>query len=540
MARILIIDDQKIPRVTTSKILAEAGHEVETAGSGPEGLKLAEEWSPDVIVLDVHMPEMDGFEVVKRLKADPKTEPVPVIFLTGTSSSDTLVARGLDLGAYDFLTKGCSREELLARVGAMARIKRSSDEMSAIARISETLIQSLDPDDLTQLFLEQVREIFRADAAFISYSALGESRSSLTAVGVDESDPLLDTLPGFIVERLDGEKVDFTLLEMRHFEGPIGAFVRRHDLRSAAGARLRNDDRPATVLAVFSQRPSGFRRDSDAPLLQLLAGQVNIALDNATLHTRTRKQAEELERSVDERSRFFASMSHELRTPINAVIGYTQLLQESAYGGLEESQLKAVDRIERSAQHLLELINDVLDISKIEAGKMDVHPEETELGSLVRDTATSLQLQAERKGLALHIDAPEEVRVETDPSRVRQIVLNLLANAVKFTEVGEIRVSVEDTTAEAAGEDAVAVKVTDTGPGIDPDHLERIFEEFEQSGSAPGGTGLGLPISRRLAKLLGGSLSVRSTPGEGSAFTLMLPRKLSVASQPTAGATQSA
>jgi len=540
MARILIIDDQKIPRITTSGILSEAGHEAKTAKSGPEGLALALEWSPDVIVLDVHMPEMDGFEVVKRLKGDPNTEPVPVIFLTGTSSSDTLVARGLDLGAYDFLTKGCSREELLARVGAMARIKRSSDEMSAIARISETLIQSLDPDDLTQLFLEQVREVFRADAALISYTALGESRSHLTAVGVDSSDPLLDTLPEFILDRLEGEDADFALLEMEHFEGPIGAFVRRHDLRSAAGACLRNDDRPPTVLAVFSRRPSGFRRDADAPLLQLLAGQVNIALDNATLHTRTRKQAEELERSVNERSRFFASMSHELRTPINAVIGYTQLLQESAYGKLEESQLKAVDRIERSAQHLLELINDVLDISKIEAGKMDIHAEGVELGALVRDTTTSVQLQAESKGLELHTDAPERVSIETDPSRLRQIVLNLLANAVKFTEAGEVRVTVEEGTVEGGDEEAVAIRVTDTGPGIDPDHLERIFEEFEQSGSTPGGTGLGLPISRRLARLLGGTLTVRSTPGEGSTFTLILPRKLPVDSHPAVGASQSA
>jgi CheY-like chemotaxis protein len=143
---------------------------VETAESGAEGIDLATRHLPDVIVLDVHMPEMDGFEVVERLKQDPRTAPTPVIFLTADPPTDELIVRGLELGAYDFLSKGCSRAELLARVGVMARIKRGNDELSAIARISDTLIQTLDPEELSDRFVKQVRDVFRAEGVLLVYT----------------------------------------------------------------------------------------------------------------------------------------------------------------------------------------------------------------------------------------------------------------------------------------------------------------------------------------------------------------------------------
>jgi signal transduction histidine kinase len=233
------------------------------------------------------------------------------------------------------------------------------------------------------------------------------------------------------------------------------------------------------------------------------------------------EQAEKLERAMTERSRFFASMSHELRTPINAVIGYNQLLEMEAYGTMNEEQSAAVQRVSRSAHHLLELINDILDISKIEAGKMEVSLEPTNIGALIRDTVATVQIQAHEKGLEVRTDAPEDVVLPTDPSRVRQILLNLLSNAVKFTSEGWI-----DVRLKGAGEDC-AIEVSDTGPGIAEADYERIFEEFEQAqhSHAKSGTGLGLPISRRLAHLLGGELTLGSELGRGSTFTLKLPRE---------------
>ncbi|NIP83345.1 MAG: hypothetical protein GWM90_30610, partial [Gemmatimonadetes bacterium] len=206
--------------------------------------------------------------------------------------------------------------------------------------------------------------------------------------------------------------------------------------------------------------------------------------------------------------------------PINAVIGYNNLLQENIFGELSGAQQEALDKANRSAQHLLELVNDILDISKIEAGKMEILPETVDLAALLRDTATSLQLQAVDKGIDLEIETPRRLEATTDPARVRQIVLNLLSNAVKFTAEGRVALRLRRD-----GEDRIRVQVEDTGPGIEPGDQERIFEEFEQTAGpdAPAGTGLGLAISRRLAELLGGSLGVESEVGVGSTFTLVLP-----------------
>jgi signal transduction histidine kinase/CheY-like chemotaxis protein len=535
MPRILVIDDQKIPRMMVAAMLREADHIVVTAESGPSGLERARAWLPDVIVLDVNMPEMDGFEVVEQLKQDPDTAPTPVIFLTAQPPTDDLIVRGLDLGAYDFLSKGGSRAELLARVGVMARIKRSNDELSAIARISDSLIQSLDPHDLSQRFIHQVRDVFRADAALFSFVQAEEEPPIYAAVGLDAEDPLTEALARTLQEELARSGSDLEEVPIDALQGPAGVLIRRHDLRSVIAVRIERELHPPTLLAVFTQREEGFARGSDAPLLHLLARQATIAMDNALLHAHTRtqarkmeEQADDLERAMSERSRFFASMSHELRTPINAVIGYNQLLETGTYGELTEKQMDAVNKVSRSAQHLLELINDILDISKIEASKLEIEPEPTDLCTLLRDTLTSIQLQAEEKGLSLNMNIPEEVVCETDPARVRQILLNLLSNAVKFTDTGEVAVTLLPPE-EVGGEEEpkhIEIRVTDTGPGIPLEDQERIFEEFEQTNGAVarGGTGLGLAISRKLAHLLGGDLHLESEVGRGSTFTLRLPR----------------
>jgi len=531
MPRVLLVDDQKTPRVALSLILETAGYEVFAASSGEEGLRLAAELAPDVIVLDVHMPGMDGFEVVARLKSDPATEPSPVIFLTAEPPTDDLIVRGLDLGAYDFISKECSRSELLARVGVMARIKRDNDELSAVARISDTLIQSLDPGKLSRKFVDQVRDVFRAPAALFCYSGDSET-PEITSSGFQEDAPLIEALARSLHRQLDAADLATGEIHTDHLRGPAALVAHRHGFVTTLVTRAPSRTQAPTLLAVFSSRmgipphADQFFRPEDTSLLQLLASQGTIALDNAMLHERTRiqaiemdVQAEKLERAMTERSRFFASMSHELRTPINAVIGYNQLLEIGAYGELAPEQAVAIGRLGRSANHLLELINDVLDISKMEAGKMEVHLEPVDLTMLIRETLATIQIQAEEKGLTLAWDAPPNIKIETDAARVRQILLNLLSNAVKFTEEGEVTVRCRHV------DGGVEVEVRDTGVGIQVEDFDRVFEEFEQSARVEGaaGTGLGLPISRRLAHLLGGELSLRSEIGVGSTFILHLP-----------------
>jgi signal transduction histidine kinase len=233
------------------------------------------------------------------------------------------------------------------------------------------------------------------------------------------------------------------------------------------------------------------------------------------------------------RSRFYASMSHELRTPINAVLGYSTLLLERIYGPLNSKQIEGLERTQKAARHLLELVNDVLDLSKIEAGKIDLRLQPVEFPSLIDDLFVTVGPLADEHGstLTLTRTLDHPVSIISDPRRLRQILLNLLSNAIKFGRGKPIEVSV--TVAPDRG---VTIAVTDQGEGISAEDQERIFHEFVQLGKTQlqDGTGLGLPISRRLAELLHGVLLVESTPGKGSTFTLRLPRSAEVLTPPPA------
>jgi signal transduction histidine kinase len=243
-----------------------------------------------------------------------------------------------------------------------------------------------------------------------------------------------------------------------------------------------------------------------------------LRVHRAEMATRSAEAARE--EAIAARGRFYAAMSHELRTPINAIIGYNELLLSSIYGDLTPEQSRGVERSQRAARHLLELVNDVLDLSKLEAGKMDLQVEPVSMSALIDDLFTTIRPLADEHGCELSFlgeGSPE--RITTDPRRVRQILLNLLSNAIKFGRGRPVVVR-----CEAVPDGGASVEVQDHGPGIQGHDLPRIFEEFVQLGSGEqSGTGLGLPISKRLAELLGGSLSVTSQVDEGCIFRLDLP-----------------
>jgi len=230
-----------------------------------------------------------------------------------------------------------------------------------------------------------------------------------------------------------------------------------------------------------------------------------------------------LEQAMGARNRFYASMSHELRTPINAVIGYSTLMLDNIYGPLNSRQKEGLQRTLKAARHLLELVNDVLDLSKIEAGKIELSLQPVMFPALIEDLFVTVRPLADEYGSTLSLEMEAEpFNIVSDPRRVRQVLLNLLSNAIKFGEGKPIRVTCKQTE-----DHGVEIAVIDEGVGIAPDDIPRIFEEFVQiSESKPPGTGLGLPISRRLAQLLDGSLTVRSAPGQGSTFRLTLPASL--------------
>lgn len=228
------------------------------------------------------------------------------------------------------------------------------------------------------------------------------------------------------------------------------------------------------------------------------------------------------------KSAFLANMSHELRTPLTAILGYSELLQLEArqHGSIEFAD--DLERIHTAGQHLLALINNILDLSKIEAGKMQLHLETFAITPLVDEVVTTLQPLIARQNDVLHIHCPADIgTMYADMTMVRQILFNLLSNAVKFTEQGRITLTV---SRESAGEDTIRFSITDTGIGIAPEHIAYLFQDFTQADSSMtrkyGGTGLGLAISRRFCELMGGRITVASTPGAGSTFTVYLPARV--------------
>ena len=252
--------------------------------------------------------------------------------------------------------------------------------------------------------------------------------------------------------------------------------------------------------------------------------QINEELVNANeelLHANV-----ELELATRAKSQFLANMSHELRTPMNSVIGFSAILSQGMVGPLTAEQLKQIDMINRAGKHLLALINDILDLSKVEAGAVSVVQERFEASELVREVAETLRPLAAQKEIELVVEGVDQsVEIESDCGKVRQILLNLAGNAVKFTDSGQVCISME-----ARGQDGIAFVVSDTGPGIAEDDLERVFEAFAQvelpCGVTPKGTGLGLALSAEYARLLGGEVRVTSTVGQGSTFTLLIPAQV--------------
>jgi signal transduction histidine kinase len=260
----------------------------------------------------------------------------------------------------------------------------------------------------------------------------------------------------------------------------------------------------------------------------------------------------EVARANTAKSEFLANISHELRTPLNAIVGFVELLKDGVYGDLSPRQVPPVDRIAASATHLRHLVDQVLDIAKIAAGRLEVHPETLVLRPFVLNIASELESLVNERGLSFSIAVGASLpRVRTDPTHLRQILVNLIGNAVKYTPQGGVAVRArlvggpgashvttrrptpEDPVLAARSPDArrpwIALQVVDTGVGIAPADQARIFEEFEQVNAGPRsesmqrGTGLGLAISKRLAQLLGGDLRVDSELGKGSTFTLWMP-----------------
>ncbi|HEV2953556.1 MAG TPA: response regulator [Candidatus Dormibacteraeota bacterium] len=406
------------------------------------------------------------------------------------------------------------------------------DETEAFRALYEVAVASsgvLEPSKLASLLVTRLANLidhpslsamlywWRADAGILEGLASSDGR---------EEKPIK---PGEGVNGICFESGEALLLDDYASWDQALPWAVQRGTKSVAGFPLKINDRVIGVLGIRVLHSPLHFDDRIQRLASLMAALVGPALEAAELHARLEaagtelnRKNEELERASRHKSEFLANMSHELRTPLSAIIGFADLLLDGADGDLSPDQFEDVSQIQVSGRHLLGLINDILDLSKIEAGRMTLELEVITIEPIVNQIVAALQPLAESKKLALVADLQAgSDQLVADPTRVRQVLTNLVSNAIKFTAEGSVTIRCERLDHE------LEISVTDTGIGIPTESIDRIFEEFVQADSSTsrryGGTGLGLSISRRLIEMQGGSLGVDSALGEGSKFWFRLP-----------------
>jgi signal transduction histidine kinase len=300
-------------------------------------------------------------------------------------------------------------------------------------------------------------------------------------------------------------------------------------VEAVAGKVLSDKGELTWVVTILHDRTEALERARLYEQLEVASKELEAKVHAATAELAQqnellRRQALELEQASALKSQFLANMSHEFRTPLNAILGYTFMLLNGVTGALTRAQRRSLERVDSNSRHLLALINDILDITRIEAGRMPLHISSFSVADLVHEVQSELEPIIARSKLEVRVRIPDRVRLKTDRQKVKQILLNLISNALKFTHEGSVTISSER---ESSG--GIVVAVTDTGIGIAESDYDKVFEDFRQLDSSTtrafGGTGLGLAICRRLAKMLGGNITLESKVGTGSTFRLHLPTR---------------
>jgi signal transduction histidine kinase len=391
---------------------------------------------------------------------------------------------------------------------------RRAAELEALRRMAVEAADTVEPDDLFRIVCACVATVLRADFAAVQLHLLGDVR-----LWCAERAPARE-VSARLFERMEQARRTGRMLAIGTVEGEAGLDDDQR-LPSAFGAAT------AVVLPLAVDGGDGALLVGWHAAGPIAARSVELARtvgEQAAAAFRNAARYDALRQAAVRRDRFFSAMSHDLRTPITAIVGYSELLQDGIMGELAERQQEMVERISQVSGHLSQLVNDILDLAKLDAGRMEFHLESVALGDLVDEAVVAVAPQARSKGLELRldIDAHRRTQLWVDPPRVRQVLVNLLSNAVKFTDRGSVRVTA------GAEEGRGWIDVRDTGPGLPPGAEEAVFEEFLQLASGnktkrEPGSGLGLAISRRLARAMGGDLTARSADESGAVFTLILP-----------------
>ncbi len=491
--KVLIIDDNPENLAITSRVLKRAGYEVFSASTGTDGLRIIKEINPDLLLLDVLLPDISGYEVCRIIKADPDTWHIFVVYLTSVNRSSDVKAEGYKAGADGYITRPISNNELLAIVEAYLRLcekakqlKKSEERYSLLCEVS-----------IEGIVIHDYKSIIDANGTMLKMMGY-------------ESIEELKGIPS-VIDLVAPDSKD--IAEQKIKSGHVGAYTlnlkRKDGSIFPAELQAKNIVLNGTKAMVVSVR--------DVTDRMILERELKYALEKALESSKIKSQ-------------FIANVSHELRTPLNSIIMMTELISKTK---LSQEQREYMDMTRNAAESLLLIINDILDLSKIEAGRFEIENIDFDFAALLSGIFEIFSHQARQKQLALKytLDSNIPRALRGDPARIRQVLINLIGNAIKFTEKGGISISVnihsQHTSEEGKNIYTLLFLVSDTGRGISQEKQEHIFESFSQEDSSInrkyGGTGLGLAISLNLVRLMGGTMWVDSEIGKGSNFYFTIP-----------------
>ncbi|TMB15167.1 MAG: response regulator [Deltaproteobacteria bacterium] len=526
---ILIVDDSADKLVALESILLDLRVDIVKARSGKEALRRLLTQDFAVVLLDVRMPVLDGFETATLIRERSRTEHTPIIFITAFGD-ETHVARGYSLKAVDYILTPVVPEVLRTKVSvfvelfrATAEMKRHADslrqrtaQLHRLASSSLAINSALSLDQMLAVLTESAREILGAEGArAVAHVDERRTHRAVSAASVipdvDDGDPPASSV---VSGTNRAYRTNRSLRPLRTGPGEDGNGDGRLRTYDVLGAPLTGrDGRNMGLVEVFGNANCGFTQE-DEDLLVQLAQMTSIAIENTLFG-----EAREANRLKEE---FLSTLSHELRTPLSAMISWLWMLRRKALD--PEAAARAIEAVDRNARAQARLVDDLLDVSRIVTGKLQLDCRSLELGPVVEAATDSLTAAAEAKAITLaRLIDPAAGRVLGDADRLQQVIWNLLSNAIKFTPRGG-RVEVHLHRAGSS----VEARVSDTGQGIAPGFLPHVFERFRQadpsSTRTSGGLGLGLAIVRQLVELHGGSVEALSAgEGRGATFVVSLP-----------------
>ncbi|MBT4484663.1 MAG: response regulator [Candidatus Latescibacteria bacterium] len=550
---ILIVEDSLTQSVSLQSFLEKHGYRVSTSSNGKEAFDFLEGHLPTLVISDIMMPEMDGWELTRLIKADDNLKDIPVILLTSLSSPVDLI-KALECGADNFVTKPYNEQLILSRIQNIVeeKILKKSEESEEDIRISfagEDHLITADRKQIIDFLLSAYENVIVKNRDFEEANEkLREANNEIQKLAsiVENSTDLVAA-----VATTEGK-----MLYINHAGKKILGLPSNKASDVAIFDFCVDDDCDSLKEhAIFETRDKGswqgelrFRQQLTGEEIPVLVSLFNIKdpQTNQLLgigliaHDMTERKKMENELLIEKeraeaasraKSDFLSSMSHELRTPLNAIIGFSELLHDKYVGGLSETQSQYVKDIWESGKHLLSLINDVLDLSKIEAGKMELYLSNVKIKKLLEKSLVMIRERCIQHHISIDLSVSQDVEyleITADTRKLKQIMFNLLSNAAKFTpDEGTITVEAGMNGKE------ILISVTDTGIGIAPEHQEKIFEEFYQvqggtTDKTPG-TGLGLSLVRRIIEMHGGKIWIESEGSEkGSRFAFTLPLQLEV------------